>query len=67
MKTALRTYHHIPSLQKTGGNVQDAPRIKAALKGAYTPAELKETRANTPARIEEFWASRLSSRVNVII
>jgi Ino eighty subunit 1 len=59
MKTALRTYHHIPSLQKTGGNVQDAPRIKAALKGAYLPFELKETRANTPSRVQEFWVCQL--------
>ncbi|KAF4622980.1 hypothetical protein D9613_001979 [Agrocybe pediades] len=32
MKTAIRTYHPVPSLQRTGGNLQDAPRIKHALK-----------------------------------
>lgn len=55
MKTALRTYHHIPSLQKDGGNVQDAPRIKAALKGSYLPFEVKEMLASSPARVQEFW------------
>ncbi|PFH54665.1 hypothetical protein AMATHDRAFT_210 [Amanita thiersii Skay4041] len=32
MKTAIRTYHPIPALQKTEGNLQDAPRIKHILK-----------------------------------
>lgn len=32
MRTALRTYHPVPSLQKTDGNLQDAPRIKNILK-----------------------------------
>lgn len=32
MRTALRTYHPVPSLQKTDGNLQDAPRIKNTLK-----------------------------------
>ncbi|KAH8110654.1 hypothetical protein DFH11DRAFT_1619488 [Phellopilus nigrolimitatus] len=31
-RTALRTYHPVPALQKTDGNLQDAPRIKNALK-----------------------------------
>ncbi|VDB99851.1 unnamed protein product [Peniophora sp. CBMAI 1063] len=39
MKTALRSYHPVPSLQKTDGNVQDAPRIKNCLKAALLPAE----------------------------
>ncbi|KAG6861207.1 hypothetical protein C0995_002556 [Termitomyces sp. Mi166 len=34
MKTAIRTYHPIPSLQRTTGNLQDAPRIKHILKSA---------------------------------
>ncbi|KAJ2928763.1 hypothetical protein H1R20_g8324, partial [Candolleomyces eurysporus] len=33
MKTALRTYHPVPSLQKTDGNAQDAPRIKKLPQG----------------------------------
>ncbi|PPQ69060.1 hypothetical protein CVT25_004236 [Psilocybe cyanescens] len=41
MKTALRTYHPVPSLQKTDGNAQDAPRIKNCLKAANLPAEKK--------------------------
>ncbi|KAF7339875.1 Ino eighty subunit 1 [Mycena venus] len=32
MRTAQRTYHPIPSLQRTNGNLLDAPRIKAILK-----------------------------------
>ncbi|KAH6917190.1 hypothetical protein BKA70DRAFT_1486744 [Coprinopsis sp. MPI-PUGE-AT-0042] len=32
MRTAIRTYHPIPSLQRTSGNLQDAPRIKHILK-----------------------------------
>ncbi|KAF9270416.1 hypothetical protein L218DRAFT_33326 [Marasmius fiardii PR-910] len=40
MKTALRTYHPVPSLQKTDGNAQDAPRIKNCLKAALLPHEL---------------------------
>jgi Ino eighty subunit 1 len=39
MKTALRTYHPVPSMQKTDGNVQDAPRIKNCLKAALLPPE----------------------------
>ncbi|KAG6900160.1 hypothetical protein C0993_002089 [Termitomyces sp. T159_Od127] len=34
MKTAIRTYHPIPALQRTTGNLQDAPRIKHILKSA---------------------------------
>ncbi|KAH8835353.1 hypothetical protein DL96DRAFT_1702345 [Flagelloscypha sp. PMI_526] len=41
MKTALRTYHPIPSLQKSDGNAQDAPRIKNCLKAALLPSEFK--------------------------
>ncbi|KAI9444957.1 hypothetical protein H4582DRAFT_2180901, partial [Lactarius indigo] len=32
MRTALRTYHPVPSLQKADANLQDAPRIKNILK-----------------------------------
>ncbi|EJC98709.1 uncharacterized protein FOMMEDRAFT_161538 [Fomitiporia mediterranea MF3/22] len=39
MRTALRTYHPVPSLQKTDGNLQDAPRIKNCLKAALLPSE----------------------------
>ncbi|KAF8633910.1 hypothetical protein AX15_001097 [Amanita polypyramis BW_CC] len=35
MKTAIRTYHPIPALQKTEGNLQDAPRIKHLLKASF--------------------------------
>ena len=39
MRTALRTYHPVPSLQMTDDNLQDAPRIKNTLKFVRTPRE----------------------------
>ena len=39
MKTALRTYHPVPALQKTNDNLQDAPRIKNILKTCFLPGE----------------------------
>ncbi|RDB29114.1 Ino eighty subunit 1 [Hypsizygus marmoreus] len=53
MKTALRTYHPVPSLQKTDGNAQDAPRIKNCLKAALLPSELKTAPPSTPEEILE--------------
>ncbi|KAF7789895.1 hypothetical protein EIP86_000843 [Pleurotus ostreatoroseus] len=50
MRTALRTYHPVPSLQKTDGNLQDAPRIKNILKSCLLPTELQDT-PMTPADI----------------
>ncbi|KAF7306683.1 hypothetical protein MIND_00460000 [Mycena indigotica] len=51
MKTALRTYHPVPSLQKTDGNAQDAPRIKNCLKAALLPSEFKSVPPSTPDEI----------------
>ncbi|KAI6158760.1 hypothetical protein EDD17DRAFT_1511899 [Pisolithus thermaeus] len=51
--TALRTYHPVPSLQKTDGNAQDAPRIKNCLKAALLPSELKSMPPSTPEEILE--------------
>lgn len=51
MKTALRSYHPVPSLQKTDGNVQDAPRIKNCLKAAFLPGEQKPAPPSTPVDI----------------
>ncbi|KAH7915342.1 hypothetical protein BJ138DRAFT_1109720 [Hygrophoropsis aurantiaca] len=53
MKTALRTYHPVPSLQKTDGNAQDAPRIKNCLKAALLPSEIKSMPPSTPEEILE--------------
>jgi len=42
MRTILRTYHAIPSLQKSEAakkHLQDAPRMKAALKGVLLDSE----------------------------
>ena len=53
MKTALRSYHPVPSLQKTDGNLQDAPRIKNCLKAALLPFEARATPPSTPNAILE--------------
>jgi hypothetical protein len=53
MKTALRTYHPVPSLQKTDGNAQDAPRIKNCLKAALLPSEAKGVPPSSPEEILE--------------
>ncbi|KAF5377568.1 hypothetical protein D9615_005225 [Tricholomella constricta] len=45
MKTAIRTYHPIPALQRTSGNLQDAPRIKHILKSSV----LDNDQSNTPS------------------
>ncbi|KAF8649902.1 hypothetical protein AX16_005661 [Volvariella volvacea WC 439] len=54
MRTALRTYHPVPSLQKTDGNAQDAPRIKNCLKAALLPFEQNAP----PSTPEEILAKR---------
>ncbi|KAL4243230.1 Ino eighty subunit 1 [Abortiporus biennis] len=53
MKTALRSYHPVPSLQKTDGNLQDAPRIKNCLKAALLPSEFKSQPPSSPQEILE--------------
>ena len=53
MKTALRSYHPVPSLQKTDGNLQDAPRIKNCLKAALLPFEARGTPPSAPHAILE--------------
>ncbi|TCD67006.1 hypothetical protein EIP91_000626 [Steccherinum ochraceum] len=50
MRTALRTYHPVPSLQKTDGNLQDAPRIKNILKSCFTHEE-RQNPPVTPADV----------------
>ncbi|KAF8528137.1 hypothetical protein BU17DRAFT_61443 [Hysterangium stoloniferum] len=40
MRTVLRSYHPIPSLQKTEENLQDAPRIKNCLKACLLSSEV---------------------------
>ncbi|KAJ7786038.1 hypothetical protein B0H16DRAFT_1400996 [Mycena metata] len=50
MRTAQRTYHPIPSLQRTNGNLLDAPRIKAILKASVLEGETKNGLA-TPAQV----------------
>lgn len=52
MKTTIRTYHPVPSLQRTNGNMQDAPRIKLILKTSVLEDEAK----NPPATVPEVLA-----------
>jgi Ino eighty subunit 1 len=52
MKTVIRTYHPVPSLQRTDGNLQDAPRIKSILKACLLDSEGKSNGApSTPLDI----------------
>ena len=66
LKTALRTYHPVPSLQKSDGNAQDAPRIKNCLKAALLPSELKSVAPSTPEEILEKRVTEFRSPVNKI-
>ena len=58
MRTSLRTYHPVPSLQKTDGNLQDAPRIKNLLKACQLPHETD----NVPGSPSELRVLAVSSR-----
>lgn len=58
MKTVLRTYHSIPSMQLddfTSRNLQDAPRMKAQLKGCCLPLEEN----NLPDSLEQVLQRRV--------
>ncbi|OBZ78781.1 Ino eighty subunit 1, partial [Grifola frondosa] len=50
MRTSLRTYHPVPPLQKTDGNLQDAPRIKNILKSCFLENESQGT-VSTPTDV----------------
>ncbi|KAJ7102190.1 hypothetical protein B0H15DRAFT_943151 [Mycena belliarum] len=50
MRTSQRTYHPIPSLQRTSGNLLDGPRIKHILKTSVLEGETKHIPA-TPAQV----------------
>ena len=51
LRTQLRTYHPVPPLQKTDGNLQDAPRIKNILKDCFLPSEGKGVPSPSPTEI----------------
>ena len=64
MKTAVRTYHPVPSLQRTGdNNMLDMPRIKTIIRGALLETE----RNGIPSTLAEILihAVRPSSHVTV--
>lgn len=66
MKTALRSYHPVPSLQKTDGNAQDAPRIKNCLKAALLPSEYRVMPPSTPEEILEKSRARTLPPTSVV-
>ncbi|KAI9462310.1 hypothetical protein BJY52DRAFT_1166929 [Lactarius psammicola] len=51
MRTALRTYHPVPSLQKADANLQDAPRIKNILKACSLKDEAATNMPVTPMEL----------------
>ncbi|KAH9004191.1 hypothetical protein EDB86DRAFT_3072540 [Lactarius hatsudake] len=51
MRTALRTYHPVPSLQKADANLQDAPRIKNILKACSLKNEATTSMPVTPMEL----------------
>lgn len=62
MKTALRTYHPIPSLQTekiSQKEMSDAPRIKGILKAAFLDWEAN----NQPANLQAVAAKKASGEV----
>lgn len=54
MKTTIRSYHPVPALQRTSGNLQDAPRIKHMLKAVALEGE-----TNSPPHLPAEILSRL--------
>ncbi|KAJ6519563.1 hypothetical protein C8R45DRAFT_26308 [Mycena sanguinolenta] len=51
MRTAQRTYHPIPCLQRTNGNLLDAPRIKSILKSCILEGDTAKNGVATPAQV----------------
>ncbi|KAK7064446.1 Ino eighty subunit 1 [Favolaschia claudopus] len=51
MRTAQRTYHPIPCLQRTNGNLMDAPRIKSILKTCILEGDTAKNGLATPAQV----------------
>ncbi|KAF7339691.1 Ino eighty subunit 1 [Mycena sanguinolenta] len=51
MRTAQRTYHPIPCLQRTNGNLLDAPRIKSILKTCILEGDSAKNGVATPAQV----------------
>ncbi|KAJ3558418.1 hypothetical protein NP233_g11513 [Leucocoprinus birnbaumii] len=56
MKTAIRSYHPVPALQRSSGNLQDAPRIKHMLKAVTVEGE-----STPPSSIPADILTRLNS------
>ncbi|KAJ2928900.1 hypothetical protein H1R20_g8329, partial [Candolleomyces eurysporus] len=61
MKTAIRTYHPIPTLQRTSGNLQDAPRIKLILKMGLLERETQSAPNNPEDILSHARAGRIPS------
>ncbi|KZV77025.1 hypothetical protein PENSPDRAFT_597586 [Peniophora sp. CONT] len=65
MRTNLRSYHPVPSLQKVDPNLQDAPRIKNILKACHLAGEA-DTLPVTPAELRTKIAGGSVPSTNVV-
>src|SRR5216684_5165928 len=67
MRTALRTYHPVPSLQKVDANLQDAPRIKNILKACSLKDEAATNMPVTPAELRARAVSTRSTHLTLFV
>ncbi|VDC01877.1 unnamed protein product [Peniophora sp. CBMAI 1063] len=65
MRTNLRSYHPVPSLQTVDPNLQDAPRIKNILKACHLPGEA-DALPVTPAELRSKIASGTVPSTNIV-
>jgi len=66
MRTALRTYHPVPSLQKVDANLQDAPRIKNILKACSLKDEAATNIPVTPAELRARAATGIVPSTSIV-
>jgi Ino eighty subunit 1 len=66
MRTALRTYHPVPSLQKADANLQDAPRIKNILKACSLKDEAATNMPVTPAELRARAATGIVPSTSIV-
>ncbi|KAI0308055.1 hypothetical protein B0F90DRAFT_1679791 [Multifurca ochricompacta] len=66
MRTALRTYHPVPSLQKVDANLQDAPRIKNILKACSLKDEATSNMPVTPAELRARAATAIVPSTSIV-
>ncbi|KAI9511748.1 hypothetical protein F5148DRAFT_993396 [Russula earlei] len=66
MRTALRTYHPVASLQKADANLQDAPRIKNILKACSLRDEAATSMPVTPAELRARAAAGIVPSTSIV-